>query len=161
MITLPYKIKGRVRHGKKLGRTIGMPTVNLVPYADAFTQGTAAAASDRDEYFSDGLSRSDFGVYYSEIEFDGKTLCGVTNIGIRPTVTEGREEKPAITVETYIFDFDGDLYDREITVTLLAFRRPEQRFSSVAELSARMHDDMNAGRKFFAAIHSCFKHNQK
>ena len=130
MITLPYTIKGRVRHGKELGRTIGMPTVNLVP-DDAFA--------------------ADFGVYYSKIEFDGKALCGVTNIGIRPTVTAGYEEKPAVTVETFIFDFDGDLYDREITVTLLAFRRPEQRFSSVEELSARMHEYMEAGREFFAA----------
>ena len=134
MITLPYTIKGRVRHGKELGRTIGMPTVNLVPDADTFTPV--------------------FGVYYSKIEFDGKALCGVTNIGIRPTVTAGHEEKPAVTVETFIFDFDGDLYDREITVTLLAFRRPEQRFSSVEELSARMHEDMEAGREFFAAARS-------
>ncbi len=131
MITLPYTIKGRVRHGKELGRTIGMPTVNLSPDADFFTP--------------------DFGVYYSKIEFDSRTLFGVTNIGIRPTVTAGHEEKPAVTVETFIFDFEGDLYDREISVTLLAFRRPEQRFSSVEELSAQMHEDIEAGRKFFAA----------
>ena len=154
MITLPYTIKGRVRHGKELGRTIGMPTVNLVPDDDAFVPDTAAETPDRGEQISAGLSPPDFGVYYSRIEFDGKALFGVTNIGIRPTVTAGHEEKPAVTVETFIFDFDGDLYDREITVTLLAFRRPEQRFSSVEELSARMHEDMEAGREFFAAARS-------
>ena len=151
MITLPYTIKGRVRHGKELGRTIGMPTVNLVPDADAFIPGSAATAPDNDKKSSAGLSRSDFGVYYSEIEFDGIKYRGVTNIGIRPTVTAGREAKPAVTIETFIFDFEGDLYDRDITVTLLAFRRPEQRFSSVEELSAQMHKDMEAGREYFAS----------
>ena len=151
MITLPYAIKGRVRHGKELGRTIGMPTVNLVPDADAFIPGPAATAPDSDEKSSAGLSRSDFGVYFSEIDIDGRTYQGVTNIGIRPTVTAGCEAKPAVTIETFIFDFEGDLYDREISVTLLAFRRPEQRFSSVDELSAQMHKDMEAGREYFAS----------
>ena len=132
MTSLPLKITGRVLHGQALGRTIGMPTVNLVP------------DSIKDRAFSE----LPFGVYYSEIDIEGRIYKGITNIGIRPTVTAGHEDKPAVTVETYIYDFNEDLYDREITVTLLAFRRPEMRFSSVEELSAQMHEDMEAGRNY-------------
>ena len=132
MTSLPLKITGRVLHGQALGRTIGMPTVNLIP--DSIT--------DR------AFLELPFGVYYSEIDVEGRIYKGITNIGIRPTVTAGMENKPAVTVETYIYDFNDDLYDREITVTLLEFRRPEMRFSSVEELSAQMHEDMEAGRNY-------------
>ena len=131
MTSLPLKLTGRVRHGQALGRTIGMPTVNLIP------------DTIRDRAFSE----LPFGVYYSEIDIDGIIYKGITNIGIRPTVTDG-QTAPAVTVETYIYDFDEDLYGREISVTLLAFRRPEMRFSSVEELSAKMHEDMEAGRNY-------------
>ena len=132
MTSLPLKITGRVLHGQALGRTIGMPTVNLIP--DSIT--------DR------AFLELPFGVYYSEIDIEGRIYKGITNIGIRPTVTAGMENKPAVTVETYIYDFNDDLYDRDITVTLLEFRRPEMRFSSVEELSAQMHEDMEAGRNY-------------
>lgn len=134
MNSLPLTITGRVRHGKALGRTIGMPTVNLIP--DSIT----------DRAFLD----LPFGVYFSKITADGTVYRGVTNIGIRPTVTAGREDTPSVTVETYIFDFSGDLYDREISVKLIEFHRPEMRFGSVDELSAQMHRDMEDGLRFFS-----------
>ena len=134
MNSLPLTITGRVRHGKALGRTIGMPTVNLIP--DSITDRAFLSLP--------------FGVYFSEITADGTVYRGVTNIGIRPTVTAGREDTPSVTVETYIFDFSGDLYDREISVKLIEFHRPEMRFGSVDELSAQMYRDMEDGRRFFS-----------
>ena len=134
MNSLPLTITGRVRHGKALGRTIGMPTVNLIPDSIA----------DR------AFLSLPFGVYFSEISADGTVYRGVTNIGIRPTVTADREDTPSVTVETYIFDFAGDLYGCDISVTLIAFHRPEMRFGSVDELSAQMHRDMEDGRRFFS-----------
>ena len=134
MNSLPLTITGRVRHGRALGRTIGMPTVNLIPDSIA----------DR------AFLNLPFGVYFSEITAGGTVYSGVTNIGIRPTVTAGREDTPSVTVETYIFDFSGDLYDREISVKLIEFHRPEMRFGSVDELSAQMHRDMEDGRRFFS-----------
>ena len=148
MISLPLKISGIVRHGKELGRTIGMPTVNLIPTEDAFTNMQGNPLSDNETKAADILSRLDFGVYFSETEFNEKTYKSITNVGIRPTVTEGRESSPAVTVETYIYDFREDVYGKRIAVTLLAFHRPEMRFSSVEELSAQMHADLEAGRNY-------------
>ncbi len=148
MISLPLKISGRVRHGKELGRTIGMPTVNLIPTEGAFSDMQGNPLADNAAEAADILSRLDFGVYFSSTEFNGKTYKSITNVGIRPTVTKGRESNPAVTVETYIYDFDEDVYERLITVTLLAFHRPEMHFSSVEELSAQMHADLEAGRNY-------------
>ncbi len=148
MISLPLKISGIVRHGKELGRTIGMPTVNLIPTEDAFTDMQGNPLADNEAKAADILSRLDFGVYFSETEFNGKVYKSITNVGIRPTVTEGRESRPAVTVETYIYDFAEDVYDRKISVTLLAFHRPEMRFSSVEDLSAQMHADLEAGLNY-------------
>lgn len=149
MISLPLKITGKVRHGKELGRTIGMPTVNLIPDEDAFSNIPADADQTIKADPSSVLNRSDFGVYFSEVCIESTVFNGITNIGIRPTVTAGIENRPAVTIETYIYDFTGDLYDQTVSVTLLAFHRPEMRFSSVDELSAQMHSDMDVGRQFF------------
>ena len=105
----PYKITGKIVHGKALGRRIGIPTLNQTPPSDKLLPP--------------------FGVYY------------ITNIGIKPTVTN--ENK--VTVETSLYDFSGDLYGETAEVSLLTFRRPEMRFSGVAELKKTMEKDIRAG----------------
>lgn len=120
----PYSITGIVEHGKKLGRTIGMPTVNLMPPTEKLLPPN--------------------GVYYSEVELDGQIYRGITNIGRKPTVsTEDR-----IGVETFLYDFAQDVYGKQITVSLLSFKRPEQKFESVDELKAQMAKDISEGRYF-------------
>ncbi|HAB95185.1 MAG TPA: bifunctional riboflavin kinase/FMN adenylyltransferase [Lachnospiraceae bacterium] len=118
----PYRITGKIVHGRALGRRIGIPTLNQIPPTDKLLPP--------------------FGVYYSEVKADGKLYKGMTNIGIKPTVTE--EHK--ITVETYLFDFSGDLYGEFADVRLLTFRRPEARFHDIAELKSTMEKDIRAGR---------------
>lgn len=118
----PYRITGKIVHGRALGRRIGIPTLNQIPPTDKLLPP--------------------FGVYYSEVKADGKLYKGMTNIGIKPTVTE--EHK--ITVETYLFDFSGDLYGEFADVRLLTFRRPEARFHDLAELKSTMEKDIRAGR---------------
>ena len=117
----PYKITGKIVHGKALGRRIGIPTLNQTPPSDKLLPP--------------------FGVYYSEVKTDGKVFKGITNIGIKPTVTN--ENK--VTVETSLYDFSGDLYGETAEVSLLTFRRPEMRFSGVAELKKTMEKDIRAG----------------
>ena len=117
----PYKITGRIVHGRALGRRIGIPTLNQLPPSDKLLPP--------------------FGVYYSEVKADGRTFRGMTNIGTKPTVTE----EAKVTVETYLYDFSGDLYGETAEVGLLTFRRPEQRFSDIAELKRTMEEDIRAG----------------
>lgn len=121
----PYMISGQVMHGAKLGRTIGMPTANIIPEPDKLLPP--------------------FGVYYSKVLVEGKKLDGMTNIGRKPTVKDNEE----ITVETYLYDFDGDIYGKDIQVQLYRFKRPEKKFSSVEELRNTMQQDLADGRDYF------------
>jgi len=121
----PYTVHGIVQHGQKLGRTIDMPTVNLLPIADKLLPPR--------------------GVYFSYLYYGERKLYGVTNIGCRPTVSTNE----IISVETYIYDFDEEIYGEDIVVALLHFRRPEMRFSDVEELKKQMQQDKEAGRKYF------------
>ena len=84
------------------------------------------------------------GVYFSYVIWNGKKYPSVTNIGKKPTV----DNSEVIGVETYIYDFEEDVYGETISVFLLKFRRPEMRFSGVEELKKQMEQDLQAGRKF-------------
>ena len=125
-----YYVGGFVEHGKKLGRTIGFPTVNLLPPSEKCLPPN--------------------GVYFSEVKIDGQTYNGMTNIGLRPTVSDNGQ----ISVETYIYDFDEDLYGKYLEISLLTFHRKEQRFSGVEALKAQLDQDLEAGRNFFESLHS-------
>lgn len=121
---LPIMLHGQVGHGRKLGSSLNMPTANIVPRED--------------------VSKIMMGVYYSKVYVDDNVYKGITNVGKKPTVKESSD----INVETFVYDFSGDLYDKEISVELLDFRRPEIKFDSVEELSACMKDDIEAGREY-------------
>ena len=120
----PYRILGTVLHGNAVGRTIGIPTVNQIPETDKLLPPR--------------------GVYYSLAEVDGKQYPGMTNIGVKPTVTDSG----AMAVETHLYDYTGDLYGRVLAVSLLTYRRPEMRFSGIDELRATMEADLEAGRAY-------------
>ncbi|MDF2541613.1 MAG: hypothetical protein K0S47_1331 [Herbinix sp.] len=125
MLGQPYTIQGEVLHGRKIGRTLGMPTTNILPRAYKLLPPN--------------------GVYASYTIIDGVSYAGVTNIGYKPTV--GAEEQKG--VETYIFDFDGDLYGKIIEVQLITYERPELKFGSLEELKSRMEEDITITRAYF------------
>ena len=119
-----YFVEGVIQHGKQLGRRIGMPTINLIP----------------DPY----KLLPPQGVYFSRAAVDGKTYCGVTNIGYKPTV-----DGSFLGVETYLYGMNEEVYGKKASVSLLQFRRPEQKFSSVGRLKAQMESDIAAGKEYF------------
>lgn len=120
----PYRILGTVMHGNAIGRKIGIPTINQVPESDKLLPP--------------------YGVYYSLVQLDGKEYEGMTNIGVKPTVTSSG----AVTVETYIYGYTGNLYGRVLSTSLLTYRRPEQHFSGIDELRSMMEQDLEAGKKY-------------
>ena len=124
----PYRITGKIVHGRALGRRIGIPTLNQIPPADKLLPP--------------------FGVYYSEVKADGRVFKGMTNIGIKPTVTDEHRT----TVETYLYHFSGDLYGEYADVKLLTFRRPEKRFADIKELQRSMHEDIRAGEIYHGLV---------
>ena len=113
-----YSVSGIVEHGKHLGHTIGIPTVNILPPTNKLLPP--------------------FGVYSSVVMVDGQEYKGMTNIGRKPTVSSSNQ----IGVETYIYDFDEDVYGKYIDVRLLEFKRPEMKFDSVEELKEQMKKDI-------------------
>lgn len=120
----PHVLSGPVVHGKSLGRTLGIPTANLL--------------------LPEELAVPKFGVYVCLAEVDGKKFPAVTNIGTRPTVN-GR----GITVEPWILDFEGDLYGREIRLEFYRFLRPEQKFPDLAALQREIRKNAEETRRFF------------
>ena len=120
-----YYIGGFVEHGKKLGRTIGFPTVNLLPPKEKCLPP--------------------YGVYFSEARIEGRNYYGMTNIGLRPTVSD----TGVVSVETYIYDLDEDLYGKYIEIALMTYHRKEMKFKGVEELKAQMNLDLEAGRNYF------------
>lgn len=119
-----YSVCGVVAHGKKLGRRLGMPTVNLLPEKEKLLPP--------------------YGVYFSEVSVGERVYRGITNIGCKPTVNDENQAG----VETYLYDFAQDIYGREITVRLFSFHRPEKKFESVDALKKQMAADIAEGRYY-------------
>ena len=86
-----------------------------------------------------------FGVYISTVLMDGRYYQGITNIGIKPTITAHNP----VSVETYLFDYSGDCYGREQKVFLLSFLRPEVKLSGLDELKACIKQDQRDARRYF------------
>ena len=112
----PHILSGEVTHGRQLGRTIGIPTANLAIPSDVVVPK--------------------HGVYACTCRIGDKNHVAVTNIGSRPTV--GGHE---IRAESWILDFDGDLYGQKLTLEFHKFLRPEQKFRSLEELREQIQLD--------------------
>jgi riboflavin kinase/FMN adenylyltransferase len=118
----PWEIRGTVVHGDKLGRVLGWPTANIW-----LTRHLEPAR----------------GVYAVTVALpDGSVAKGVANVGRRPTLGGDPETR----LETFIFDFDGDLYGQEIGVRLVRFLRPDAKFAGLEELKAAIAQDVVAAR---------------
>ncbi len=129
----PYSFSGKVRHGRHLGSKNGFPTVNI-------------PAPDRQM-----LPPS--GVYFSRIVICGIEYKSISNIGVNPTVNQDDDHaeltsKPHKTIETFIFDFDKDIYGDEITVYFDHFSRGERKFRSREELFEQISRDCDQARAF-------------
>ncbi len=120
----PFSFKTTVEHGDGRGHTLGFPTLN--------------------QPLDENLAQPKFGVYASIVAVDDKEFPSVTNIGIRPTFVL---KKPLS--ETYIFDFNGDLYGKQVAVKLLNYIRPEERFNSAEELKKKIQEDKEIAKKEF------------
>ncbi len=117
----PYAVNGRVLRGAGRGRTLGFPTANLRP--------------DRPLILAPG-------VYAARASWDETRADAVVNVGYRPTF--GEEQ---YWIETYVFDFSGDLYDRRFTVEFLRHIRGEMKFSGVEALTRQVALDMETARR--------------
>ncbi len=121
----PHCLSGEVVHGKQLGRTLGIPTANLL--------------------IPDGLLAPAYGVYAAKVLIGGDVWPAVTNVGVRPTVEDA--DKP--TVEPWLLGYDGDLYGQTIRVEFYKFLRGEQRFHGVEELQTAIWKNAAETQAYF------------
>ncbi|HOO25899.1 MAG TPA: bifunctional riboflavin kinase/FAD synthetase [Clostridiales bacterium] len=127
MLGRDFSFDFEVSHGKKLGRTIGCPTIN--------------------QTFSENFVRPKQGVYFSHALVEGQKRPALTSIGTRPTF-EGKSERS----ETFILDFCGDLYGKRIEVSLTEYLREERKFKDIEELSRQIQQDILEAKKYFSVL---------
>lgn len=123
----PHTLTQIVRHGRRIGRTIGIPTVNLIAPPHVLVPG--------------------HGVYITRAFLpDGSSYAAVTNVGTRPTVNNGTD----VTVEAFLVDFQGDLYGQTIRVDFYKKLRGEMKFDSLEDLKAQIARDTAATKVYFS-----------
>jgi riboflavin kinase/FMN adenylyltransferase len=122
-----YFIDGRVVTGRRLGRKIGFPTVNIEPSNELHPGGGVYVTTSRFESFA-------------------RSFESVTNIGVRPTLYENY----ALTIESHIFDFDSNVYGDMVRLYFHHLLRREQQFRSALELNHQIHVDIERSRRYFA-----------
>ena len=126
LLTRPFTIVAPVVHGDKRGRSIGVPTANQE---------------------LGGYMRPRYGVYAVRVTLpDGSRAAGVANLGVRPMF-----EPPKELLETWIFDWSGDLYGQPLAVELVGWIRPEMRFDGLAALEAQIAEDAQTARALLGA----------
>ena len=124
MLGRPYGVEGLIIRGDRRGHTIGFPTANLHPHNRVIPK---------------------YGVYATATLVGGAWRKSITNIGVRPTFEKDSEP----SIETYIFDFDGDLYGDVLRVRFLHRIRDERKFSGVDELKAQIGRDTQRALNYF------------
>lgn len=122
----PHLIRGEVRHGKGLGGRLGFPTVNIT--------------------LAEGILVPAYGVYASKVTLeDGKTYSAATNIGVRPTVEDGKR----VTVEAFLLDFQGDVYGQTVALELFHRLRGERRFDTLEALRQEVMRNARQAEEYF------------
>lgn len=125
MLGYDFGVRGTVEHGRRLGRTLGFPTMN-VPWPE-------------------GKIAPPRGVYLCRTHVGGKCYDGIANIGVKPTVSE----EEALGIESFLFGYEGDAYEEEAHIELLAYVRPEKKFQDKEELKRHVESDISNARKYF------------
>jgi riboflavin kinase/FMN adenylyltransferase len=128
LLGTPYTVAGKVVRGNRIGRNLGFPTVNLVPAESKLLPPS--------------------GVYFSRVLYEGVRCPAISNVGCKPTVSS----EAIMGLESYLYDFDREIYGQEIEVELLAFRRPERKFAGLEELKGQLQEDIAAGQCYHAEI---------
>ena len=124
LLGAPYHFSAPVLHGKKLGRTLGIPTIN--------------------QKFPEKMLIPAHGVYITDCKIGERIYRGVTNVGNHPTV----DHDAPINAETYLLDFEGDLYGSEVDISFLCYLRPEKRFDSLEALKECIAEDIESAKKY-------------
>lgn len=134
MLGREYSLSGIVMPGQKLGTKLGFPTANVKP--------------------SKELCLPDNGVYVTRLKIDDHTYESITNIGIRPSISETTETP---IIETMILDNDFDLYGKKIQIMFLHLLRKEKKFDQIEDLKSQVYKDIQKARTWHAESEHCWE----
>ncbi|MDO4754230.1 MAG: bifunctional riboflavin kinase/FAD synthetase [Bacillota bacterium] len=122
-----YFVEDTVSSGSAIGRRMGIPTINFVGHPEL------------------ALKK---GVYFTISDIGGKSYRSVTNVGMKPTVTDRNE----LVIETHLLEFDEELYGEKVKVRFLKWHRDEKKFDSIVALSNQIAEDIKTAKEFFNKI---------
>lgn len=125
MLGYGFGIEGIVEHGNQLGRILGFPTLNVLWPEDKLVPPR--------------------GVYLCRVYMEGRGYNGVANIGVKPTVSE----EEIVRTESFLFDYDGIAYGKEVMIELIEYVRPEHKFADEERLKMSVNDDIAYGKRYF------------
>lgn len=125
----PYSIDGIVETGNQIGRTIGIPTANIVAEPAKLLPP--------------------FGVYAATIDIGGETYYGIANIGTKPTIKPKEGQCNPVGVEMHILNFNKDIYREQVRISFYVYERPEIRFDSISDLQAQIKKDIVFSEHYF------------
>ena len=129
MLGYAYTVRGKVEHGRQLGRKLGFPTLNVHPSRDKLLPPN--------------------GVYLDSVRIDGIWYNGIGNVGFKPTVSDENR----MLIESNLLDYSGDAYGKEVEIQLYHFKRPEQKFESIEMMKAQIDQDIAYAKEFFRYHH--------
>ncbi len=127
LLGMPYMLQGVVVHGKKIGRNMETPTINLIPEEDKLLPPC--------------------GVYSTLVSYGGRKHYAITNVGYKPTVNA----EPVLGVESHMYSFCDVIYDETVELYFKKFHRPERKFENLEELKAQISRDIDCSSEFFQA----------
>jgi len=127
-----YSISGRVVPGHRRGRQLGFPTANIATRAEVLPSN---------------------GVYATFLRIDGRPWPSVTSVGCNPTFGDGPR-----TIESYVFDYSGDLYQRRVKLYFVSRIRPEEKFSSPEILVSQMRKDVFDAQEILNSVPTSYRH---
>lgn len=121
----PYFVWGEITHGNHIGTGMGLPTINILPPSDKLLPP--------------------FGVYVTTVEVEGRVYHGITDVGTKPTVADGKD----VVVETHILDFSSNIYGETAMIRFFEYVRPEMKFDSLDALKRQIEQDKKRAVQFF------------
>ncbi|MCR5742540.1 MAG: bifunctional riboflavin kinase/FAD synthetase [Lachnospiraceae bacterium] len=125
LLGFDYFCEGSVVHGNHIGADLGSPTIN--------------------QTFDEVKLLPPYGVYFSKCIIGGREYPAISNIGIKPTVGENN----AVGIESFLLEYSGDLYDKEVKTCLYHYRRPEKKFKDFDELKHAIEEDTRAAKEYW------------
>lgn len=126
LLGYPYSVNGVVEHGEKLGRALGFPTINVLPPKEKLLPPN--------------------GVYLGQVYLENKWYDSIENVGVNPTVSDGR----CLSVKGHLLGYCGDAYGKKVKIRIRKFCRPEQKFAAIHDMKNQVREDIAYAEEFFS-----------